>query len=215
MIQLTRSGLRISSPEEVGGLADAFAARHAVTLPQFLEPALLEMVLRTVASARFTARVHHDLDPPTIDLGLDDPAAHGRLLLLFNDTGLFRFIESVTGCASIGQFQGTVYRMVPGVHHLDSWHDDMEKTRLVAMTLNLSRDGYAGGVLQIRKTNSPAIVCEIANTGLGDAVVFRIGRNFEHRLTPVEPGPAKIAWTGWFRREPSFRDVLQSPRNRV
>ena len=208
MIQLTRSGLRGSSPGEVVRLADTFATSHAVKLPRLLEPALLETVSRAVASSRFTERVHAHLDPPTIDLGLDDPATHGRLLVLFNDAALFHFVEAVTGCPPIGAFQGTVYRMVPGAHHLDSWHDDVEATRLVALTLNLSPDGYSGGVLQIRKTDPPAIVHEVANTGFGDAIMFRIAAGFEHRLTPVEPGPVKIAWTGWFRREPSFLDVL-------
>lgn len=208
MIQLTRSGLRISPPDEMKRLSEVFARQHAVKLAGFLEPALLESVSRIVTRATFTERVHRHLDPPTIDLGLDDPPAHGRLLVLFNDAGLFRFVEALTGCGSIGVFQGTVYRMVPGMHHLDSWHDDAGESRLVALTLNLSPDGFAGGALQIRTTNPPAIVCDIANTGFGDAVVFRIGPGFEHRLTPVEPGPAKVAWTGWFRREPSFLDVL-------
>ena len=208
MIQLTRSGLRVSSSEEIGRLAETFARCHAVRLPQFLEPALLDTVSRAVAASRFTERVHDHLDPPAIDLGLDDPATHGRLLVLFNDAGLFRVVESVTGCGPIGVFQGTVYRMVAGQHHLDSWHDDLMGTRLVALTLNLSPEGYAGGVLQIRTTNPPTLVHEVANTGFGDAIVFRIAGDFEHRLTPVEPGPAKIAWTGWFRREPSFLDVL-------
>ncbi len=189
-------------------MAETFARCHAVRLPQFLEPALLDTVSRVVGASRFAERIHDHLDPPAIDLGLDDPATHGRLLVLFNDAGLFRVIESVTGCGPIGGVQGTVYRMVAGLHHLDSWHDDLDGARLVALTLNLSPEGYAGGVLQIRTTHPPTLVYEVANTGFGDAVVFRIGDNFEHRLTAVEPGPAKIAWTGWFRREPSFLDIL-------
>jgi hypothetical protein len=208
VIQLTRSGLRVSSPDEVVQLAETFARCHAVTLPRFLDPALLDAVSRTVASSRFSERIHAHLDPPAIDLRLDDAAAHGRLLVLFNDAGLFRLIESITRCQPIGVFQGTVYRMVPGAHGLDSWHDDLKDSRLVALTVNLSPGEYAGGLLQLRITEPPAIVHEVANTGFGDAVVFRIAPNFEHRLTPVLPGPPKIALAGWFRREPSFLDVL-------
>ena len=204
----------MSSPGDVERLSGVFAREHAVRLAGFLEPALLESVARIVARAAFSERVHGHLDPPTIDLGLDDPPAHGRLLVLFNDAGLFRFVEAVTGCGSIGVFQGTVYRMVPGMHHLDSWHDDAGESRLVALTLNLSPHGFTGGALQIRTTHPPAIVCDIANTGFGDAVVFRIGPGFEHRVTRVEPGPDKLAWTGWFRREPSFLDVLHTIHTR-
>ncbi len=138
VIQLTRSGLCVSSPDEVNRLAGVFARQHSVLLRGFLEPALCDAVARIVAAARFTERVHGHLDPPAIDLGLDDPAAHGRLLVLFNDARLFRFVEAVTGCGAIGSFQGTVYRIIPGVHGLDSWHDDLHGSRIAALTVNLS-----------------------------------------------------------------------------
>ncbi len=62
--------------------------------------------------------------------------------LLFNDANLFRFVEAVTGCGAIGSFQGTVYRMIPGVHGLDSWHDDLHGSRIAALTINLSPAGF-------------------------------------------------------------------------
>ena len=96
MIQLTRSGLRVSSPDEVGRLAETFARCHAVRLPQFLEPALLDTVSRAVAASRFAERIHDELDPPAVDLRLDDMATHGRLLVLFNDA-VVTFLESVRG----------------------------------------------------------------------------------------------------------------------
>ena len=215
MIQLTRSGLRMSAPDEVSGLADSFSRNHAVRVPRFVEPVLLETVSRLIASARFRERVHDHLDPPAVDLALDDPDAHSRLLVLFNDAGLFRFIDAVTGCGSLGGFEGTAYRMLPHRHHLASWHDDVKDGRMAAMTLNLSPHGYAGGVLQLRQTGSAAVLHEVANIGYGDAVVFRIGRGFEHRVTPIEEGPPKIAWAGWFRREPAFLDRIRSKQPRL
>jgi hypothetical protein len=216
MIQLTRSGLTCPSPDEIDRLNAEFARHHAVRLPGFLEPTLLGQVAQAVAVARFSERVHAHLKPPTTDLGLDDPGALGRLLVLFNDGGLFRFIEGMTGCDRIGMFQGTVYKMLPGIHHLDSWHDDNGQGRLTAMTLNLSPDGFAGGLLQVRAGEPPGVVYDVANTGFGDAIVFRVADGFEHRVTPVEPGPVKIAWTGWFRRAPSFHEVLRGAAgNRV
>ncbi|MFI5179166.1 MAG: 2OG-Fe(II) oxygenase [Vicinamibacterales bacterium] len=212
MIQLTRSGLRISSPDEVDALREQFARDHAVRLPRLVDPSILENISRAIDRARFRPRRHDHLDPPAQDLALDDAALHGRLLVLFNDASLFRFVEAVSGAGPIRLFHGTVYRMEPDIHHLDSWHDDLQDTRLVALSLNLSRAGYAGGVLEIRTVDPPAIVHQVANTGFGDAVLFRIDPRLEHRLTPIEPGPAKLAWAGWFRREPAFLDLVHGRR---
>ena len=60
--------------------------------------------------------------------------------------------------------------MLPERHHLASWHDDLTDGRLAAMTVNLSPNGYKGGVLQLRESRSLSIVNEVANTGYGDAV---------------------------------------------
>ena len=57
--------------------------------------------------------------------------------------------------------------------HSDSWHDDDGDGRMVALSLNLSTNGYRGGVLQIRDKQSGEILHEVANTGFGDAIVFR------------------------------------------
>jgi hypothetical protein len=72
------------------------------------------------------------------------------------------------------------------------------------MSINLSLEEYQGGELQIRETRSGKIVSEIANTGLGDAVLFPISPELEHRVLPVRGDRAKIAFAGWFRAEPGL-----------
>jgi len=47
----------------------------------------------------------------------------------------------------------------------------------------------------------------IANTGPGDAIVFRIDGALEHMVTPVSGAVSKIAWAGWFAREPLLPEL--------
>jgi len=53
-------------------------------------------------------------------------------------------------------------------------------------------------LLQIREARSKRILHEIANTGPGDAVLFRVDPGLEHRITPVTGSISKTALAGWF-----------------
>jgi hypothetical protein len=99
--------------------------------------------------------------------------------------------------------------MISGNGHYDSWHDDMVEDRLVAMSINLSTDVYLGGVLQIREKNSQQVIQEVANIGLGDAIVFRLAHSLQHRITDVQGKVPKTAFAGWFRSQPEFLDLLK------
>ena len=211
MIQLTRRGLVADDPAAVADLARTFERVNCVKVVQFLEPALLTWLAAAVDRARFVPRVH-DIEPPATDLRLDDHDIRSTLLLLFNDASLFAFIRRLTGCAPIGCFVGSVYRMKAELGHGDSWHDDIYNGRMVALSLNLSPDGYRGGLLQIREIASEKVLHEVANTGFGDAIIFRLSSEIEHRITAVEPGPAKTAYAGWFKSHPSRATFLVPPQ---
>ena len=99
--------------------------------------------------------------------------------------------------------------MVPGGGHYDSWHGDEGFDRMVAMSVNLSSKPYEGGVLQIRDNNTAGILHEVANTGFGDAILFRIGPGLTHRVTTVEGSLPKTAFAGWFRSRPFYRDLVR------
>jgi hypothetical protein len=55
--------------------------------------------------------------------------------------------------------------------------------------------------LQIRNRDSEELLHEIRNTGLGDAVLFRVKRKLLHRVLPVEGDMPRTAMAGWFRWE--------------
>jgi Rps23 Pro-64 3,4-dihydroxylase Tpa1-like proline 4-hydroxylase len=92
--------------------------------------------------------------------------------------------------------------------HYDSWHSDVGQDRLVALSLNLGREPFEGGLLQIRRADSPEIIAEIANRATGDAVIFRIDPSLRHRVGPVEGHVPRTAYAGWFRSRPDFRVLL-------
>jgi hypothetical protein len=208
VIQLTRRGLAIEGAADVDRLANTFARISCVTLKQFVEPLLLKWIASAVEGATFVPRVHDDVEPPATDLWLSDHQVRSTMLLLFNDRTLFEFIQRLAGCPPIGCFIGSTYRMMAELNHHDGWHDDIHDGRMVALSLNLSPNGYRGGLLQIRDKASGTIVHEVANTGFGDAIVFRLGVEIEHRVTDVESGPAKTAYAGWFQSHPSRTTFL-------
>lgn len=185
-----------------------FERQHCVLLPQLLEPALLQFLQRELANAEFYETVHRDTTPPAVDLCMKHNRAAALLCLLMNDPVLFDLVERITGCERIGYFEGSVYRMVPGGRQYDSWHDDVVDGRMVAMSVNLSPDVFQGGALQIRERESRRIVHEVANTGFGDGILFRLDSNLQHCVRNLEGAVARTAYAGWFKSQPRFISIL-------
>jgi hypothetical protein len=136
-------------------------------------------------------------------------ATTALLHFLVSGDVFFEVVERITGVSRIGHFDGRVYRMLPNPDHHDTWHDDAGKRRLLAMSVNLSTDIYNGGVLQMRQRESRQILDEVANTGFGDAIIFRVARHLEHRVSNVEGEAAKTAFAGWFFAQPEYRTAAE------
>ena len=197
LIRVRRSGVSL----ETSGLAELrarFEVSHCVRLEGLLDSDLLNFLVDRLERGTWSERVHDGIG---IEHVLDeDPALH-MLLFLTNAPAFRGAVQAVTGCRPLVQFNGRVYRMVPSRGHYDDWHDDMTNERLVGMSLNLSPRGYTGGTFQLRQRATHAQLAELANTGFGDAILFRISPDLEHRVTDVEGTDAKVAFAGWFRRE--------------
>lgn len=77
------------------------------------------------------------------------------------------------------------------------WHDD--GSRLLAFSLSLTSNPGAidGGVLEIRKRNTPGLRWKISTPDFGTMVVFATGRDgFEHKINRVVAGE-RIIIAGW------------------
>lgn len=201
---LTRFGFFCdASDSELRAVRRHFDQRNFIRLPGFVDREMLRVVWRGMRDGDFHSASYAGVGK---DLKLRNPALWSVLYLFMNDPRLFRFIRRAIGCGPIGSFHGRIYRMVaqPGVA-LD-WHDDRKsRGRLVAISINLSERPYRGGTLMIR-TKSGGAAESAPNIGFGDAIVFRIAANLEHRVEPVIGDAPKTALTGWFFSYPKFRN---------
>jgi hypothetical protein len=209
MMQIEKSGATLSgTAEDLEQLCAQFDQQHYLRFPKLFEPALLHFVQLQIEQGEFYERIHEGIGSNK-ELCMTHNRASALLLFLLNGEKLFQIIEEITRCGRIGCFEGRVYRVTPGHGHHDSWHDDMVEHRLVAMSINLSTEVYTGGVLQIRDRKSGKIVCEVANVGIGDAIIFSLSHGLQHRITEVDGTASKTAFAGWFRAKPHFLSLIK------
>jgi hypothetical protein len=60
----------------------------------------------------------------------------------------------------------------------------------------------------LRRKDSGQVLAHVANTGAGDALIFRISPHLQHRISDLEGAEPKTAFAGWFRSDlpECFRD---------
>jgi hypothetical protein len=120
-----------------------------------------------------------------------------RLKLLLNDEALKLGMARIAGVESISHFTGRLYKLTPQSDLSFGWHDDVIEGRTLAISVNLSPESYDGGELQIKDLRSGE-VHRVPNTGICDAVLFKIDPTFMHCVTTVNGSHPKIAMTGWY-----------------
>ncbi len=207
MIQLRETGLTIDCPD-IPALRSEFRARHCVMLKSLIDPDLLEKIRVRLTEAVWEETVHKSVG---VECVLRNRYVLSLLHFLLNDPHLLRVIEEITDCRPLRLFVGRVYRMAPDLGHYGLWHNDVSDNRLVGLSLNLSGVEFEGGLFQLRERGSHTIVAEIANTGFGDAFVFRVSPQIEHRVSPIGGRQPKTAFAGWFRDgHRDFRSLLRS-----
>lgn len=202
------------SADDLDRLRGRFRAEYHLRLPGFLEANLLEFIQDESERGEFYTRTHDEI---SVELCMSNKRVLHLLTLLMNDPRLLRWVEEATGCGPIECFTGRVYRMAAGAGHYDSWHTDAVSGRIVGMSINLGPVPYSGGVFQLRETSSGQLLCELENTGPGDAILFPIARHLTHRVTAVTTAVPKTAFAGWFQSEPGFlksipRETVFGPR---
>lgn len=198
MLQLTRDGLVIHGPLDV--LRECFMTNQCVVLEKLLDTALLENLQRQIAQAPWRSTTYGSVGT---ELTLDEPMTVHILLFLLNRAEFLDVIRTITGCEEISDFHGRVYRLAAGPQSQLSWHTDIDlepqEQRHVGLSINLSTGVYGGGAFELRDRSTKAPLARINNTGIGDALLFRVSNNLEHRVTEVVGEVAKTACAGWFR----------------
>jgi hypothetical protein len=204
----TASGAAVSlgSSDEIAVLREAFRRDYCVLLPGFFDAGFTDEISHAIQQAAFYHRQHGKIGSEGC---MEANPTLARLLFAINDPRVFGAIDAITGCGSIGCFDGRVYRLGASGSDGDSWHNDLGDNRLVALSVNVGIEPYLGGELQIRDVRSGEIVNCVRNADPGDAVLFRISPDLEHQVTPVEGSSPRTAFAGWFKSRPSFRAVIE------
>jgi SAM-dependent methyltransferase len=193
----------VSEPAQgLDSLRAAFERDHCVRLPGFLSSPLLERLQGYVDEGEFSVREYEGIrTEPCMEHG----KAAQLLMLLVNDPHLFNLVRVITDSRRIGRFEGTIYRVMPGVEHEDPWHGEIFGHAMVAMGIDLSTRPYAGGVLEVRDRDSHVVLHGV-DTEPGDAVLLRFAPFLQHRVTAVKGDSARTVYAGKFWRSKSGED---------
>jgi hypothetical protein len=211
IVQLRRGGTATFATSAIVDVRAEYARRACLRLVRLLEPALWEYLQKELLRARFEEQTY---DGVGSELAMLPGVVDWVLNLVANDPDFLALVRQITECSAIRGFSGRVYRLIPEQAHGTTWHNDMGGPRLVAMSVNLSLEHYVGGTLQLRDSQSHEVLCETENTGKGDAVLFRIGSDLQHRVTPVTGSVPKTAFAGWFGSTESLA-ALRPHRERL
>ena len=207
-LQIGINRVLVPTDAEILEWRERYAEYRCIRLPEFFDARLTTWLRSRLAGAVFQERVHGGIDPPPVDLALADRSLLAMVTTIVNDSGVFKTVRAITLCDPIGCYEGIIYRMESGRNHRDTWHGDMDGNRMVTVSVNLG-DPYEGGMLQIRERSSGRFVHEAANTRPGDAILFALGDDLEHRVTDVTGTTPKLALAGWFQRRPAALEALK------
>lgn len=207
MIAISSKGLIVSDENEVNTLKKEFAEKKCIVLPQLFEKSLLQTLLNKVEKAEFLPSTHtygEKVFGKDVSIKTDSIALH-QLNFLLNNESIFKLVETITGCKTIRGFSGRIYRNMPDTDQQLHWHDDAEKaevTRLIALSMNLGREKYSGGIFRIREKGSNSILKEVPCGNPGDVHMFLVSPRFEHCVTATLGAHPRTAAAGWFTSVP-------------
>ena len=196
VIAIAREGSTIATdPAVLAPARDQFARSSVLVLRGFLAPPLLGWTQTLVRAGAFRHKVHPDS-------GEEDCMEHNEaiwlLRFLIGAHDVLRAMEALTDHRPLTKAQLRVYRFEAGTGHHHDWHDDLGEGRRLGLSVNLSETPFEGGNLQLRDWDSQRPLADVRNTGAGDAVIFRLGRDVQHQVLPVTSG-SRVALAGWFR----------------
>ena len=187
--------MTVLSAEQLRRFEHAWKQHHYVLFPKFFDRPLLEFVRELFRKAEFSHLIHPSSGHEVV---MKHNPAIWLADFVMNAPALLEQISAITGTPA-RHFHGRVYQLTPGTDQGHDWHDDYVHGRRLGVSVNLTETAFEGGTLQLRDAQTHAALGEIANTGEGDCVVFRLGDDIEHRVLPVTGTAPRIAYAGWFR----------------
>jgi len=176
-----------------------YAETNLVLLPDLLKTNALQTLLKKINDTTFETKFEGENDDKFGKVLYVPPSKSILSVMTFmlNDEYLFRSLEKITGCKPIDNFVGRIHRSENTDHGIN-WHGDNSDNRLLAITLSLGTEYYTGANFEIRKKGTTDIMRQISYIKAGDAIVFKIAPELEHRLSLLESGRRTVC-VGWFR----------------
>ena len=212
MIQLTASGVRIAKDDAWAAQHQEFAQRHCVVLEGFLDDSILCHIPRMLEQGEFDLRGDFNRAGREFarELTMRKSETLPQMLFYFlNQPRLREAIAEFTGCEkTIRTFVGRCFKHLPGGDHFDDWHGDVSDERLYVLSINLSREPFEGGNLQIRSRRTKEVFQTVGVDRFGDACLFRIDKSLEHRILPLGGTAPRYRYAGWFRARGSLSEML-------
>jgi len=187
-----------------------YAESSCIFLPGFLKKSALYPLVKKLGDTNFETKYETEGEGKFGKV-LFVPQGNASIIifnLLLNDNDLFTALQRITDCKPIDNFVGRIHRSEGGEQHNIGWHGDNSDNRLLAITLCLGDDRYTGGKFEIRKKGSDNLLRQFEQLEGGDALIFKISPDLEHRLTTIETGRRTVG-VGWFRG----KQVLNSSNN--
>jgi len=207
MIQLRKDG--VANFADVSALQEEFLRTRTFRIPKLIQDDLLNSMLGRLDRCTWTVMEHKKVG---VEASPQDSVLVYALNFLANRPEFLESARKITGLSAIKAFKGRIYRLADSTHY-DSWHTDCVGERFIGMSINLGRVPYLGGLFRLRARGSGEILCELPNTGPGDAIFFEISEQLEHMVTAVEGAVPKTAFAGWFVGSDwdYYRDVRRIP----
>jgi hypothetical protein len=207
MIQISKNRLIIPDTAQITKWQKKFDEQKCIVLPNFIEEKLLQKIIHDLDSSTFREKKHfgkaNEVFASDLSIQNNNSALH-IINFLLNNSSFFSLIEQITNSKPIRGFSGRIYRNMPNTEHCLDWHDDtQEENRLIAMSINLSKEKFEGGIFQIREKVSMKILKEVTCGNPGDTHIFQVSPCLEHRVTKTIGTSPRTAAAGWFLSIPA------------
>ncbi|MES2441763.1 MAG: 2OG-Fe(II) oxygenase [Pseudomonadota bacterium] len=174
---------------------EEFARTRSLPCHDIFDPGFFKVITGFIDRAAFTQEGVQGLLFRTTET----PArAGGAISLALRRPNLLRWVEAVTGCDTLVRVSGRVQQVEASPDTELEWHNDMwEPTRRIGITINLGDQPYEGGEFELRDYKGNMLT-EHRHVDQGSALLFDVGRRYEHRVLPVTAGGPRRVYAGWF-----------------
>jgi hypothetical protein len=177
----------------------------------FISPKWADELSKQADLMTFGYTVHSKVD--LYDYAITTGPVVPMLEDLLNQPCVLRKVEEWCGLKPrrLSRFVGRLY-MLGEECGTEDWHSDCLEpyARLLGFSLDLSPKPYAGGELTLRNKKDKSPCGRAKAEHRGEALLFRIDPNLQHRVLPIEGGDPRIAFVGWFIAE-GRTDPMENP----